>query len=90
MLGSGWSHQKWRGMSTNSNGASGHRRAELLRWHQRHLGLYARVAAKLGVTQSYVSLVARGLRHSDKITAALSNELERMLEAAARGTRKRR
>jgi transcriptional regulator with XRE-family HTH domain len=74
-------------MTTNSNGKLTHRRAELLRWHQRHIGLYARVAAKLGVSHSYVSLVVNGRRHSDKIAAAISEELERTLKAAPRGTR---
>ena len=72
-------------MTTDSNDGNGHRYAELFRWHQRHVGLYARVATKLGVTPSFVSLVARGLRRSDKITAALAGELERILQAAPRG-----
>jgi hypothetical protein len=42
------------------------------------MGLYARVATKLRVSPAYVSLVADGHRQSDKIKAALSEELERL------------
>ena len=50
----------------------------LLRLHRLHLGLYARVAKKLNVTQSYVSHVANGRRRNDKIMAALLRELDRL------------
>ena len=75
------------GDMTLNNGMNGQRYVQLVRWHQRHLGLYARVAAKLGVAPSYVSLVANGRRHSDKIAAAISEELERTLKAAPPSTR---
>src|SRR5580700_11422148 len=41
-------------------------------------GLYTRVAQKLGVDTSYVSRVARGERNSDAVTAALSEEMQRI------------
>ena len=83
-VGSGLITTEGEDMTRNSNGASNHRSTELLRWHKRHLGLYARVADKLGVSPSYVSLVASGRRDSDKVTAALSHELERTLKGAPR------
>jgi hypothetical protein len=50
----------------------------LLRIHKRHLGLYARVADDLGVSPSYVSLVANGVRRSEKIRKALLTEIARI------------
>ena len=49
-----------------------------LRIHKRHLGLYARVADELGVSPSYVSLVANGMRQSEKIRRALVTEIARI------------
>jgi hypothetical protein len=43
-------------------------------------GLYTRVAQKLGVGPSYVSLVARGERESDAVTAALNKEIWKIIE----------
>jgi len=62
--------------------ANGKRLGALLQWHQGHLGLYARVATKTGMTTGYVSLVARGFRQNEKIAVALSKELERLLATA--------
>lgn len=53
----------------NSNGQ------QWLRIHKRHLGLYARVAEDLGVSPSYVSLVAGGARQSEKVKRALIAEI---------------
>jgi len=64
-------------MGTNSNHIND-RCAELLRWHQKHLGLYARIAAKHNVTPSYVSLIAKGFRRNQVIETALLRELERI------------
>lgn len=50
----------------------------LLRKHRLHAGVYARVARKLGVHESYVSRVARGERSSDRILAAIVSELRRI------------
>jgi len=50
----------------------------LLQLHQRHLGLYARVAAKLKVNPSYVSRVARGQRDNVKIMAEVLARLQRL------------
>jgi hypothetical protein len=69
-------------MTKDAYATNGARFAELLRWHQRHVGLYARVATKAEVTPAYVSLVARGFRRNEKLTAALSKELEHLLETA--------
>jgi len=60
---------------TAKNGSNGH---HLLRIHKRHLGLYARVADELGVSPSYVSLVANGMRQSEKIKRALLTEIARI------------
>ena len=46
--------------------------------HQLHLGLYARVAKKLRISASYVSLVARQRRENPKIMGELAKELRRM------------
>ena len=63
-------------MTKTAKGSSnGH---NLLRIHKRHLGLYARVADELGVSPSYVSLVANGMRHSEKIRRALLTEIARI------------
>jgi len=52
--------------------------AHLLRIHKLHLGLYARVADDLGVSPSYVSLVANGMRHSDKIRRVLAQHIAKI------------
>jgi transcriptional regulator with XRE-family HTH domain len=46
-------------------------------------GLYNRVARQLGVDTSYVSRVARGERKSETVTAALSKEVQKLLELTA-------
>lgn len=50
----------------------------LLRIHKLHLGLYARVAEDLGVSPSYVSLVANGMRSSDRIRRVLVQQIARI------------
>lgn len=50
----------------------------LLHLHKLHLGLYARVADQLGVSPSYVSLVANGIRRSDKVRMAVLDEISRI------------
>ena len=55
----------------------------LLRIHKLHLGLYARVASELGVSPSYVSLVANGIRRSEKIEKVLIQEIAK-IHASAR------
>lgn len=52
----------------------------LLRIHQQHLGLYARVAKKLRTSPSYVSLVASRKRGNEKIMAELVRELRTMAQ----------
>ena len=52
--------------------------AHLLRIHKLHLGLYARVATELGVSPSYVSLVANGIRRSKKIHRVLIQEIAKI------------
>ena len=52
--------------------------AHLLRVHKQHLGLYARVASDLGVSPSYVSLVANGIRRSEKIHRVLIHEIAKI------------
>ena len=50
----------------------------LLRVHKLHLGLYARVAEDLGVSPSYVSLVANGMRTSDRIRRVLVHQIAKI------------
>ncbi len=60
------------------NGKSGLsvKRAEaLLETHRLHLGLYRRVAERLGVDASYVSKVASGTRNCDSVRRMLLTEL---------------
>jgi len=71
-----------RGMAKDSQALNGKRFAELMKWHQRHIGLYARVANKTGLTPSYVSFVARGIRRNVEIEAVLTQELEHLLNIA--------
>jgi hypothetical protein len=54
----------------------------LLRIHKLHLGLYARVAEDLGVSPSYVSLVANGMRSSDRIRQVLVQQIARIHNGA--------
>ena len=55
----------------------------LLHIHKLHFGLYARVAGRLGISPSYVSLVANGVRQSEKVHDAIVKEIAR-IHAAAR------
>ena len=41
-------------------------------------GLYSRVGNRLNVNRSYVSRVARGERHSERVERALISEFERI------------
>lgn len=50
----------------------------LLEKHKLHLGLYVRIAQKLGINPSYVSRVANGERMSPTIMAEIINELRRL------------
>ena len=45
-------------------------------------GIYSRIARRLGVDRTYVSRVARGERHSEKIEAALVQEFDRSQKKA--------
>ncbi len=52
------------------------KRAEaLLETHRLHLGLYRRVAERLGVDASYVSKVASGTRNCESVKRLLLTEL---------------
>jgi hypothetical protein len=52
------------------------KRAEiLLEGHRLHLGLYRRVAERLGVDASYVSKIASGTRKCESVRRILLNEL---------------
>jgi len=50
----------------------------LLKVHKLHQGLYARVAEDLGVSPSYVSLVANGMRSSERIRRTLVQEIDKI------------
>jgi DNA-binding transcriptional regulator YdaS (Cro superfamily) len=56
--------------------------SHLLHIHKLHLGLYARVADRLGVSPSYVSLVANGVRQSEKVHNAIVKEIARIHSAS--------
>ncbi|HLH06750.1 MAG TPA: hypothetical protein VKW78_05915 [Terriglobales bacterium] len=43
--------------------------------HRRFYGMFSRVARRLNVAASYVSMVARGKRHSPEIEEALEAEV---------------
>ena len=58
-----------------------HNGSHLLHIHKLHLGLYARVADRLGVSPSYVSLVANGVRQSEKVHSAIVKEIARIHSA---------
>jgi transcriptional regulator with XRE-family HTH domain len=63
----------------NSRNSKKHPDAErLLKVHKLHLGLYARVAEDLGVSPSYVSLVANGMRRSERIRRVLVQEIAKV------------
>jgi len=66
-------------MRTNGEVFDRERCEELLKWHRKHLGLYARVATKHRVTAGYVSLIASGRRRSESIEATLLKELEKIV-----------
>ena len=57
---------------------SDHNKHPALKRYRLYRGLYARVARRLGVDRSYVSRVARGERRSQRVEAALRNELRRI------------
>lgn len=70
-------------MGTNSKKAKNRLNEEhLLRIHKLHLGLYARVAEDLDVSPSYVSLVANGMRRSDRIRRVLLQEIAKIHNGA--------
>jgi Flp pilus assembly pilin Flp len=50
----------------------------LLDLHRRHRGLYARVARKVGVSATYVSLLANGKRQNERIQTELLKELRKL------------
>ena len=62
-------------MPKNGNNRSEER---LLEMHRQHIGLYKKVADSLTVSPSYVSLVASGVRKSDKIMSTLLRELRKI------------
>ncbi|MGA8152310.1 MAG: hypothetical protein WB952_15260 [Terriglobales bacterium] len=62
-------------MKNSKHSKAGQNGTDLLHIHKLHLGLYARVATDLGVSPSYVSLVANGIRRSEKIRRVLIHEI---------------
>jgi hypothetical protein len=61
----------------------GEKKIRLLHLHQRHMGLYHRVAEQMGVDASLVSRVASGTRNNEAITQALVRELRKLSRRAA-------
>jgi hypothetical protein len=64
------------------------REQDLLRAHRQHMGVYNRVALRLGVHPSYVSRVAKGTRPNEKVFQALIDELSSIQPALALKTLK--
>jgi transcriptional regulator with XRE-family HTH domain len=60
------------------------RRVTLLRAYKSQRGLFARLAKRLRLDPSYVSRVANGERHSERVSLAIEAELSR-IHAAIRG-----
>jgi hypothetical protein len=50
----------------------------LIELHRKHLGLYRRLADKLGVSVGFVSLVANGKRVNKVVREALIKELRKL------------
>ena len=48
----------------------------LLSWHRKHIGLYKRVAKRLGLDPSYVSRVANGRRMVPRVRRELAENSE--------------
>ena len=48
---------------------------DLLKTHRLHLGLYRRLAERLGVDASYINKVASGTRKCESVRRTLLNEL---------------
>jgi|tagenome__1003787_1003787.scaffolds.fasta_scaffold20312213_1 hypothetical protein len=66
-----------------SEQGKGKKEIRLLQLHQRHMGLYHRVAEQIGVDASFVSRVASGTRNNKAITQALVRELRKLSRRAA-------
>lgn len=77
-----WIHpcgvQGGQGVKNSRHSTAAQNGVHLLRVHKQHLGLYARVASELGVSPSYVSLVANGIRRSEKIRRVLIEEIAKI------------
>jgi len=54
----------------------------LLKFHKQYIGLYSRIAKRMGVDASYVSRVANGENQSENLRRALLSELGLMQGAA--------
>lgn len=65
------------------------REKALLKAHRQHVGLYSRLAHKLGVDITYVGKVARGQCRSQRIEKILFAELERIQKIIATDGKKR-
>jgi len=70
------------GVKNSKDSKAAQNGAHLLRIHKLHLGLYARVATELGVSPSYVSLVANGIRRSERIHRVLLHEIAKIQAGA--------
>lgn len=57
---------------------NGRRRLSPLEVHRRFYGMFSRVARRVGVAASYVSMVARGKRNSPKVERALEAEVAKI------------
>jgi len=61
----------------------------LLHTYVANRGLFARVAKQLGMDPSYVSRVANGKRHSEKVSLAIEAELNKMHRKVAQSSGKK-
>jgi hypothetical protein len=67
---------------SKQHGSDKEKAETLLNFHKPYIGLYSRIAKRMGVDASYVSLVANGEHQSEKLRRALLSELGLMQGAA--------
>ena len=67
---------------SKQHGSDKEKAETLLNFHKQYIGLYSRIAKRMGVDASYVSRVANGEHQSEKLRRALLSELGLMQAAA--------
>ena len=67
---------------STQQGSDKEERVTLLNFHKQYIGLYPRIAKRLGVDASYINRVANGEHQSERLRRALLSELGLMQAAA--------